>query len=370
MYFIASGLCFAQKTEKHISKLQEIQKQIDLRNRELEEYIGKVEDLKAQMRSIKRESEEEKKRKKMLEESLKKTSGNISGLREKYSALKEAYMRILFEMTMDSSKMYIESFSMTDYYGKDTIVKSITLRNIILGKSAIAKSVNKKSATTDVEVKKLISKKQSMDEEKRRVLDRLRQREKKLTITKREMENDQKKLKALQSEIVRLKNSAAELSGLIKKLKKQSPYKDPKLTYIPIEKYSLPWPVDGMIISRFGKEYVPQLKTWLIRDGIRIKAQLRTPAKSVMNGTVVYTGPFRNYGNIVVIGNEENVFTTYGMLGSISVNSGDKVNAGSIVGYVGDDVQAIKDDENLHSALYFEIRIGSDAVDPQLYLKK
>ncbi|NLI10539.1 MAG: peptidoglycan DD-metalloendopeptidase family protein [Elusimicrobia bacterium] len=364
--FLAPSV-FAQKIEAQAKKLKDIEEQIERRNKELEEYMTKTEELKTQLKAIKTESDKENEKKEELENSLKKAQSNIGGLKEKYSALKDIYLRLMGEMSMDGAKLYLESFEMSDYYGKDNIVKSVSLRNLIIGKSALAKSVDKKSDQTDREMKNLIARREQMAAEKRKVLARLEMKRKEMGRTQKEMDINKKRLKNLKEEIERLKESASELSGLIKKLEKKAPYKSKTEAYVPIEKNSLPWPMEGTVISKFGKEYVPQLKTWIVRDGIRIKAETGARVKSVMSGTVIYCGPFRNYGNIVIVSHKDNIFTTYGLLSSVAVKNGEAVTEGTVLGFAGEDEQTLK--ENKGSALYFEIRRGSDAADPMPYLK-
>lgn len=366
---LAPSFCIGQKIEKQAQKLKEIEEQIDRRNRELEEYMTKVEELKGQLNGIRQESEKEREKKKELESSLERTKGNISSLSEKFLALKGVYLRLLADMSGDSSRLYLQNFSISEYYGKDTIARTITLRNLILGKSALAKSVDKKSSQADREIKDLMARKERIAREKLQILVRLEKKKKELGQTQREIEQSKKRLRNLKEEIESLRNSAAELNGLIKKLEKKSPYRTNVSSYMPLDKNSLPWPVSGRVISRFGKEYVPELKTWIVRDGIRIEAEMGSPVRPVMGGTVIYCGPFRNYGSIVIVGHKENVFTTYGLLGSITVKSGDSVDSGRIIGYVGEDLQAVKGREKNSSALYFEIRKGADAFNPQVYLK-
>lgn len=373
-FFVSSTLIFAfyvnsfcQKIDNRVKRLKEVEEQIDKRNRELEEYMTRVEELKTQLKSIKAQSQAENENKAEIENSIRKTQQNIGSLKEKYQALKDVYMRLIADMSNEGSKLYLESFSMSDYFQTDNIVKSIILRNLILGKSSIAKSVDKKTGQTDLEMKNLMARRDKMAAEKKRVLARLESKKRQIGLAQREIEINKRKLENLKAEIESLKESAARLSGLIKKLEKKSPYKTFVDSYIPIEKKSLPWPVNGRLISSFGKEYVEQLKTWIVRDGIRIMADMDSQVKSVMDGNVIYAGPFRNYGNIVIVSHANNVFTTYGLLSSLLVKTGDRIEAGSVLGLVGEDEQTLKD--NRGSAVYFEIRKGSEAVDPLPYLR-
>ena len=123
------------------------------------------------------------------------------------------------------------------------------------------------------------------------------------------------------------------------------------------------------MISRYGRESVPLLKTWIVREGIRISAPRSAPVFPVMAGKVIYAGPFRTYGNVVIVDHEQGFFTIYGLLENILVSKNDVVSHGSPLGRAGADTQAVSgsSDKGL-SAVYFEIRIGSEAIDPMQWL--
>jgi septal ring factor EnvC (AmiA/AmiB activator) len=71
----------------------------------------------------------------------------------------------------------------------------------------------------------------------------------------------------------------------------------------------------------------------------------------------------------VIIDHEQGFFTIYGLLKNISVSRNDIVTLSSPLGRAGDDTQAISGvvDKD-YSAVYFEIRIGSEATDPLVWL--
>ena len=83
---------------------------------------------------------------------------------------------------------------------------------------------------------------------------------------------------------------------------------------------------------------------------------------------MIYAGPFRSYGNVVIMDHGKGFFTIYGFLREISVSVGDKVEQLGQVGKVGKDTQSSSGTGK--NALYFEIRQGTTAVDPLDWLKK
>lgn len=117
-------------------------------------------------------------------------------------------------------------------------------------------------------------------------------------------------------------------------------------------------PVQGKIISAYG----PKLDG-LHNDGINIKAPSGTPVRAAENGTIVFAGSeLKGYGNLVIIRHADKFMTAYAHMQKILVKRGETVKAGQSIGTVGETGGV--DSPQLH----FEIRKGSDALDPQKYL--
>lgn len=188
-----------------------------------------------------------------------------------------------------------------------------------------------------------------------------------LDVTKR-------KVDSVRKEINELNKSASELNNLLasfERKRKEAAQKNtatkaagPKINVPP---HSLPWPVQGKVISQFGKEYRSDLNTWIFREGIKIASSVGTSVRASAQGSVIYAGPFRSYGNVVIIDHSKGFFTIYGFLKDIQVSVGDKVEAQGVVGSVGKDTQSSSGTGQ--SAVYFEIRQGTTAVDPLDWLK-
>ena len=191
-----------------------------------------------------------------------------------------------------------------------------------------------------------------------------------LDVTKR-------KADAVRKEINELNKSASELNSLLASFErkrtatvsKTSSGQKNKATgpKISVPSHSLPWPVQGKVISSFGKEYRADLNTWIFRDGIKIGAAYGAPVRASADGSVIYAGPFRSYGNVVIMDHGKGFFTIYGFLREITVSVGDKVSELGQVGMVGKDTQSSSGTGQ--SAVYFEIRQGTTAVDPLQWLK-
>lgn len=117
-------------------------------------------------------------------------------------------------------------------------------------------------------------------------------------------------------------------------------------------------PIDGKIISKYGPK-----DGGLHNDGINIKAARGTAVRAAENGVVAYTGnELQGYGNLVLVRHADRWMTAYAHLDKTLVKKGDTVKAGQSIGTVGASGQV--DSPQLH----FEIRRGTQALNPELYL--
>ena len=117
-------------------------------------------------------------------------------------------------------------------------------------------------------------------------------------------------------------------------------------------------PVKGDVIGRFGPDASGQKN-----DGINIAAAAGTPVGAAEAGTVIYAGnELPAFGNLVMVRHAGGWVTAYGHLASIAVQRGATVTRGETLGTVGQTGSVSS------PQLHFEIRQGSQPVDPAPYL--
>ncbi len=115
-------------------------------------------------------------------------------------------------------------------------------------------------------------------------------------------------------------------------------------------------PVEGKILSEFG------IRNGRPHKGIDIGAPSGTPVYAVLEGTVVYSGPQGNYGNVVVIEHPNYVMTVYAHNEKNLVSVGDVVKQGQTIGTVGSTGNATG------PHVHFEYRIKGKAINPRKVL--
>ena len=118
------------------------------------------------------------------------------------------------------------------------------------------------------------------------------------------------------------------------------------------------WPVDGRILSKFGSK-----GSALQNDGLNIAAPIGAPVLAADNGVVAYAGnQIRGFGNLLLIKHSGGLITAYAHANKLLVGRGDLVTRGQVVARVG------KTGGIDVPQLHFEIRRGSEAVDPRKFL--
>ncbi|WP_395826738.1 peptidoglycan DD-metalloendopeptidase family protein [Elstera sp.] len=121
---------------------------------------------------------------------------------------------------------------------------------------------------------------------------------------------------------------------------------------------SFQWPTTGRIIATFG----PQDRG-LHNDGINIAAAKGTPVRAAENGVVAYAGDeIRGFGNLLLIRHADGFMTAYAHNEVLLVNRGDTIRRGQVIARVGQTGNVST------PQLHFEIRKGTQAVDPEQYL--
>lgn len=115
------------------------------------------------------------------------------------------------------------------------------------------------------------------------------------------------------------------------------------------------WPARGRVITGFtGKG---------ANEGINIAVPEGTPVKAAGDGVVAYSGnELKGYGNLVLIRHDNGYVSAYAHNGDLNVKRGEKVNRGQVIARSGQTGNVST------PQLHFEIRKGSNPVDPMPYL--
>jgi septal ring factor EnvC (AmiA/AmiB activator) len=152
----------------------------------------------------------------------------------------------------------------------------------------------------------------------------------------------------LQAEGNRLAGRARTLRELVDGLTRHTEAVLPQLALVR--------PADGRLTLGFGDP-----------NAVGVPSQglsWRTPPNAVVvapaDGRVAFTGPFGNYGRIVIIEHGQGVLSLVAGLGGARVVAGQRVRGGGIIGLMGE----------RNPTLYLEVRAAGAPVDPAPWLRR
>ena len=129
-------------------------------------------------------------------------------------------------------------------------------------------------------------------------------------------------------------------------------------------KGQLPWPTEGRVISKFGKQWNSRLKTTTDNPGIDIKGQPGSPIRSTMSGVVTTITYIRGYGTTVIIDHGGGFYTVYSHVTNIQTQVDSEVRSGDVIAYMGDSGSVNG------SKLHFEVWGKGQKLDPEKWLIK
>lgn len=114
---------------------------------------------------------------------------------------------------------------------------------------------------------------------------------------------------------------------------------------------ALLYPVRGQIVKNFGDTTVSGAHI----KGMSIAPRAGSSVIAPFDGTVLFSGPFKNYGQLLIIDNGDNYLTLLAGMNRIYASAGQELLAGEPVGTMGQQ----------NPSLYIEIRKNGAAVDPK-----
>ena len=115
-------------------------------------------------------------------------------------------------------------------------------------------------------------------------------------------------------------------------------------------------PANGRITLHFGDTSISGAHAKGIIIQTRPNAQITVP----FDGTVLFAGPFQNYGHLLIVDHGDEYLTVLAGMDSINASVGQELLAGEPVGAMG----------NSYTDLYLEVRSGGTPEDPKEWFKR
>ena len=175
--------------------------------------------------------------------------------------------------------------------------------------------------------------------------------------------------KSLQmASIAALESFAKELDTIIENLHSHPILVQPA-TALPAKPFPqlkglLKMPVEGKIVTRFGKFLNKRFNILNFNSGIDIRADRGDPVRCIYTGIVLFSGWLKGYGNMMIVDHGGNYYSVYANNEDLFKEKGQEVETGEVIATVGDT------GSRMGPKLYFELRHGGKPMDPMDWIDK
>jgi len=277
-----------------------------------------------------------------LSEDMKAKSGDLSKERRKLSLLTQA----LIELSQQPPESLLLHAGLTG----DTIHRSIVLR-------AVLPRVREQAESLAHDLSSLDELKKRMDDQRRKVAEAAKKAEEQHAaldelVAARQglVQKTEEQKQAVAAQLVALTSQANTLRELMEKV---APARKSMVPEGPSSSVTLKTPVAGRILHPFGERDADGV----VSEGVTFTTSSGAPVAAPLAGKVVFAGPFKGYGRIVIIQHAGGYHSFMAGFGRIDADMDQDVEAGEPLG-----IMPVT--QGTKPQLYFEWRHNNDPVRP------
>ena len=382
LWLAAAASAYAQDTRQQEAKKAKLEKEIAIIDKQLAENASKSNVMLSNLTLIRKKVAN---RKSLVEESdrqIKKYSDDIylkqrqiNKMQARVDTLTNHYSRLIVSayknrdsriwyMYMLASENIGQAFRRYSYFKNLSNQMNDEARKIkaaqeelIKEREALAALKKEAQVLKDERVKEL----QALRSEEAQADKIVKNLQKNKKTYQAQLASKKKQINALNKEIERIVAAAMKTpSG--KSTKKQEPIDYKLAEEFSKNKGKLPWPVEGPVVGRFGRQFHPVFKNLELppNNGVDIAVNKNADIKSVFKGVVKQVFVMPGYNQCVLICHG-NYFTFYCKLKTVNVKAGDKVATGEVIGKA--------DTINGETQLHFEVWQNTKPQNPETWLR-
>lgn len=238
--------------------------------------------------------------------------------------------------------------------------KKSAIRKKIEGESLALKNQADRLASQAEDLKELVEKLEKDEELSRRRKEEIRKAAKRREqeALKKLEEEQLQRIKERKSKGLTSEDGKIYLDNSVDVLESVNPQQiSQSLSDFASAKGQLTRPARGEIITSYGQE----LSKGVSSKGIVIKTRELAQIIAPFDGSVIFSGPFKGYGNLIIIDHGKGYVSLLAGLGSSDTQIGQMLLAGEPVGIMPDSDMA---------KLYMEIRKDQHPINPEPWLEK
>lgn len=359
-----------RKLQKEKIELEKVSKEIIQKKKKLKEVeakeakvIATLNEIEKQLLQENKEYNEISRRIKKIQQEIRKSRLEIERL-NKELRVKEHYLAIRLQAVYkyyrrSGLRILLSSATYNDFLKQEKFLSEIVLLDHKLFSSCLSNLEKTKSYEKQLNDKKdeLVTAKKNLSK-KRNLIKQARGN--KVAFLAKVKHEKSLQIKALKE----LEEYSRELQAVVDRLPGETLAYIPKGKKFSSMKGHLAFPVNGKIISTFGRKEHPELHTFTFQKGIEIKAATGTAIKAIHDGRVVFADWFKGFGYMIIVDHGDSYYSLSAHASELLKKVDDTVRAGETIALVGD-TSSIKG-----SCLYFEIRHHGKPQNPLAWFKK
>jgi len=356
------------------NEIEATKKRIQSESRKEKSSVRRVSNLSEEVSLLQRLLKEIKKEEKLLVADISRTGKQIAQSEVELDTIRVRYARRLVKMYKKGQLSNLEKiFSSTSWRQavyRTKYLKIIsdldqkthnTIRSLLIeiGRQKLnLESALRKKRRLKKDREKTLSQVRDKKRREQRELTKIRRSQKDLKTYLTEKQAGVKQLEAIITKI-REDIDRVEREDRIRRQQRSLKAKEfPKL------KGQLAWPAEGRVITKFGRQWNPKLKTTTENPGIDIKGKPGSEVRVVLGGIVTTITFIRGFGTTIIVDHGNGFYTVYSHVTNVEINEDSEVRGGDVIAYMGDSGSING------SQLHFEVWGEGKILDPEKWLQK
>jgi len=356
------------------NEIEATKKRIQSESRKEKSSVRRVSNLSEEVSLLQRLLKEIKKEEKLLVADISRTGKQIAQSEIELDTIRVRYARRLVKMYKKGQLSNLEKiFSSTSWRQavyRTKYLKIIsdldqkthnTIRSLLIeiGRQKLnLESALRKKRRLKRDREKTLSQVRDKKRREQRELTKIRRSQKDLKTYLTEKQAGVKQLEAIITKI-REDIDRVEREDRIRRQQRSLKAKEfPKL------KGQLAWPAEGRVITKFGRQWNPKLKTTTENPGIDIKGKPGSEVRVVLGGIVTTITFIRGFGTTIIVDHGNGFYTVYSHVTNVEINEDSEVRGGDVIAYMGDSGSING------SQLHFEVWGEGKILDPEKWLQK
>ncbi|UPT73075.1 MAG: peptidoglycan DD-metalloendopeptidase family protein [Elusimicrobiota bacterium] len=341
-------------------ELSRVQAELKQTLQELEELRGEERELGDDVKGLESRDAQSRRRVESLQSDIRRAEARRADLKSRLDAARSVAGFWTAALASEAARHAASGAARADAYGTRELWAEEFRRAAIVEKARHVKGLQGFRRKTEEAEAETGRRARDLDATRRRAQSEREGRRREYEEKKAALEVTQVKVAAAARRAKELEESAKAMASLLEKLGKQGARRKPgPVAKLDRPAHSLAWPVEGRVARPFGRERDAQLGTWTVRQGATFSCAPGAPVTAIAQGSVIFAGPFRSYGKVVIVDHGGGFFSVYGELGEIEKDKGAALRAGERLASAGAD-----------GKVYLEIRRGAEALDPADWLQR